>query len=130
MTEFIISYDENFNKIHISTKDTIIVNVTIIGDDKSIYSTTSNFNGFPFWYQPTEDLSKFKSLRVDIKDKDDHLLKSETIGFFAEFLTDKYIRENYFPDYSFKGTMIELGAGPPVFYSMSKHFRYNGWRCI
>ena len=130
MTEFIISYDENFNKIHISTKDTIIVNVTIIGDDKSIYSTTSNFNGFPFWYQPTEDLSKFKSLRVDIKDKDDHLLKSETIGFFAEFLTDKYIRENYFPDYSFKGTMIELGAGPPVFYSMSKHFRDNGWRCI
>jgi FkbM family methyltransferase len=26
--------------------------------------------------------------------------------------------------------MIEVGAGPPEFYSMSKHFRDNKWRCV
>jgi FkbM family methyltransferase len=50
--------------------------------------------------------------------------------FYAELDTDKYIRENFFSDYDFKGTMVEVGAGPPEFYSMSKHFRDNGWRCI
>ena len=48
----------------------------------------------------------------------------------AEFETDKYIRETFFPDFEYKGIMIEVGAGPTVFYSMSKHFRDNGWRCI
>lgn len=48
----------------------------------------------------------------------------------AEFETDKYIRETFFPDFDFKGIMVEVGAGPPVFYSMSKHFRDCGWRCI
>lgn len=50
--------------------------------------------------------------------------------YYAEFNTDKYIRENFFPDFNYKGTMVEVGAGPPVFYSMSKHFRDNNWRCI
>jgi len=50
--------------------------------------------------------------------------------YYAEFETDEYIRENFFPDFSYIGTMVEVGAGPPVFYSMSKHFRDNGWRCI
>ena len=48
----------------------------------------------------------------------------------AEFETDKYIRETFFPDFEYQGIMIEVGAGPTVFYSMSKHFRDNGWRCI
>jgi FkbM family methyltransferase len=26
--------------------------------------------------------------------------------------------------------MVEVGAGPTTFYSMSKHFRDTGWRCI
>ena len=50
--------------------------------------------------------------------------------FYGELKTDKYIRETFFTDYSYIGTMIEVGAGPPEFYSMSKHFRDNGWRCI
>ena len=50
--------------------------------------------------------------------------------FYAELKTDKYIRETFFTDYSYIGTMVEVGAGPPEFYSMSKHFRDNGWRCI
>jgi FkbM family methyltransferase len=50
--------------------------------------------------------------------------------FYAESETDKFIRENYFPNYDNKLTMIEVGAGPTEFYSMSKHFRDTGWRCI
>jgi FkbM family methyltransferase len=50
--------------------------------------------------------------------------------YFAEFETDKYIRENFFPNFSYKGTMVEVGAGPPTFISTSKHFRNNGWRTI
>jgi FkbM family methyltransferase len=49
--------------------------------------------------------------------------------YYAEFETDKFIRETFYPDKS-QGTMVEVGAGPPVFYSMSKHFRDTGWRCI
>jgi hypothetical protein len=48
----------------------------------------------------------------------------------AEFETDKYIRETFFPDFDYKGIMVEVGAGPTVFYSMSKHFRDYGWRCV
>jgi len=43
---------------------------------------------------------------------------------------DKFLREVYFPDYSYKGTLIEVGAAGPELYSMSKHFRENKWRCI
>ena len=50
-------------------------------------------------------------------------------SYYAEYSTDKYIREIFFPKYSY-GIMVEVGAGPPEFYSMSKHFRDNGWRCI
>lgn len=50
--------------------------------------------------------------------------------YYAEHDTDKYIRENFFPDISYKGTMIEVGAGPAEFISMSKHFRDSGWRCV
>jgi hypothetical protein len=50
--------------------------------------------------------------------------------YFAEFNTDKIIRETYFPDFNYKGTMIEVGGGTPSFLSMSKHFKLNGWRTI
>lgn len=50
--------------------------------------------------------------------------------YFAEFETDKYIREEFFPDFDYKGVMIEVGAGPTTFFSMSRHFRNNNWRCI
>jgi FkbM family methyltransferase len=50
--------------------------------------------------------------------------------YYAEFDTDKYIRETFFPNFEYHGIMVEVGSGPPEFYSMSKHFRDNGWRCI
>ena len=50
--------------------------------------------------------------------------------YYAELDTDRYIRETFFPDMSYIGTMVEVGAGPPDTYSISKHFREHGWRCI
>jgi len=64
---------------------------------------------------------------------DFYVLLSLPVGdvhYYAEFETDRYIRETHFPDFSYKGTMVEVGAGPTTFYSMSKHFRDNGWRAI
>ncbi len=52
------------------------------------------------------------------------------MSYYAELETDKYIRETFFPDYSYKGIMVDVGAGPSEYISMSKHFRDNGWRCI
>ena len=50
--------------------------------------------------------------------------------YYAEFNTDKIIREKYFPDYDYKGIMVEVGGATPEFLSMSKHFKDNGWRTI
>jgi FkbM family methyltransferase len=50
--------------------------------------------------------------------------------YYAEFETDKYIREKFFLDENQNMTMVEVGAGPIEFYSMSKHFRDSGWRAI
>lgn len=52
------------------------------------------------------------------------------MNYYAEGLIDKKIREVFFPDFEYKGTMVEVGAGPAIYISMSKHFRENGWRCI
>lgn len=50
--------------------------------------------------------------------------------FYGEFGTDRFVRENFFPDRAYKGTVVEVGAGPPSFISNSKHFRESGWRSI
>lgn len=50
--------------------------------------------------------------------------------FYAEYDTDKIIRETYFPDYSYSGIVIEVGGGTPEFLSMSRHFKLNNWRAI
>lgn len=50
--------------------------------------------------------------------------------FFAENNLDERIRNTYFPDYTYKGTVIEVGAATPSFLSFSKHFALNGWRAI
>lgn len=50
--------------------------------------------------------------------------------YYAEFDTDKIIREKYFPNYDYKGLIIEVGGATPEFLSMSKHFKDNGWRTI
>jgi FkbM family methyltransferase len=49
--------------------------------------------------------------------------------FYGEFDTDKIIR-SYFPDYSYKGTLIEIGSAGPDYLSLSKHFKENGWNTI
>lgn len=61
-------------------------------------------------------------------DPDHSFLNKKT--FFAELETDRRIRECYFPDYSYAGTMIEVGGATPDYISMSKHFKLNGWRAI
>ena len=50
--------------------------------------------------------------------------------FYAEFDTDKIIREKYFSNYDYKGLIVEVGGATPEFLSMSKHFKDNGWRSI
>jgi len=51
-------------------------------------------------------------------------------NFYAEHDTDRVIRNNYFPDYSYKGTIVEVGAATPTFLSTTKHFKENGWRAV
>ena len=47
---------------------------------------------------------------------------------YTEWETDKYILNEFFKEYT--GIMVEVGAGPPITYSMSKIFRENNWRTI
>jgi FkbM family methyltransferase len=50
--------------------------------------------------------------------------------YYAEMDLDKHIRKKFFPDLSYKGIMVDVGAGPPTFINNSKHFRETGWRTI
>lgn len=50
--------------------------------------------------------------------------------YYAEEQLDQHIRETYFPNREYLGCMVEVGAGPVDFYSMSKHFIDSGWRAI
>ena len=50
--------------------------------------------------------------------------------YYADNKIDKLIRETFFPDFDYKGVMVEVGAGPTLYATMSKHFRDNGWRAI
>lgn len=50
--------------------------------------------------------------------------------FKSETGVDKWIRENIFTDYGYKGIMIEVGAATPDYISNSYHWRKNGWRTI
>ncbi len=50
--------------------------------------------------------------------------------FYAEFFTDRYIRKTFFPDFSYRGCVVEVGCATPELLSMSQHFRESGWRCI
>jgi FkbM family methyltransferase len=51
-------------------------------------------------------------------------------SYFAELETDRVIRDTYFRDFDYKGTMMEVGGATPEFLSMSRHFKLNGWRTI
>ena len=50
--------------------------------------------------------------------------------YYSQGKIDEVIRETFFPDFNYKGIMVEVGAGPTLYASMSRHFRENGWRCI
>jgi FkbM family methyltransferase len=50
--------------------------------------------------------------------------------YYAEFSSDRFLREKFFPDFSYHGTLVEVGCATPRLLSFSQHFRENGWRCI
>lgn len=52
------------------------------------------------------------------------------LSYFAEAGTDEYLRDVFFPDFSRKGTIVEVGGGDPILLSMSRHWMLNGWRVI
>ena len=53
------------------------------------------------------------------------------MNYYAEEGLDRYIRNTFFNDWSKPpGIMVEVGAGETRSYSVSRHFRENGWRCI
>ena len=95
-----------------------------------------------WWGRGIESIKLFNSLidnhwnemddkhKNSTKDNITRLNKLLSQKYFAEYKTDKYIRETFFSDYSYKGVMVEVGAGPPTFISNSKHFRDSGWRTI
>jgi FkbM family methyltransferase len=89
----------------------------------------SNFEDW--WVHPDLVNQNIINIMTDvsnnIKKVDDYMLSN---CYYAEFETDKYVRETFFPDLSYKGVMVEVGAGPPTFISTSKHFRDSGWRTI
>lgn len=50
--------------------------------------------------------------------------------YYCENSVDRHIRANYFPDFEYKGIMVEVGGGHPTLFSSSKHWKDSGWRCI
>jgi FkbM family methyltransferase len=87
-----------------------------------------------WWVHPdlvSENILNIMSdVSSEIKNVETYMLSNHSKQYYAEFETDKYIRENFFPDFDYRGIMVEVGAGPPSFISSSKHFRDNGWRTI
>lgn len=49
--------------------------------------------------------------------------------YFAEYATDKYLREHLFPDTA-TGLVVEVGGATPLHYSMSRHWLLNGWQAL
>jgi len=43
---------------------------------------------------------------------------------------DEYLRNSFFPDYSYKGVFVDIGAFHSQWLSNSYHFEMNGWRVI
>ncbi len=51
-------------------------------------------------------------------------------SYFGDQNIDETVRNRYFPDFSYKGTIVEVGGATPEYLSMSRHFKLNGWRAI
>jgi FkbM family methyltransferase len=52
------------------------------------------------------------------------------MGYYGERGIDKLISRVFFPDKSYKGVFIEVGAADPTYLSISKHFRNIGWDIV
>jgi FkbM family methyltransferase len=50
--------------------------------------------------------------------------------YYGEEGIDRLVRQAFFPDMSFRGVMVEVGAAGPSFLSISKHYRDSGWRVV
>ena len=72
-------------------------------------------------------VNTMRDVQIGVKNISDYMF---TKKFYGEFYTDKWLREKFFPDYSYKGVFVDVGAGPPEFISNSKHFRDSGWRTV
>jgi FkbM family methyltransferase len=88
-----------------------------------------------WWVHPDlikpETLVRMTSIKDGVHNVREYFYPSQIEPkFYAYQEMDRYIRENYFPDYDYKGVLVEVGAGPPEFISNSKHFRDSGWRTI
>lgn len=42
--------------------------------------------------------------------------------YYAEDEVDRLVRENFYPDLSYRGIFVEVGAAGPEYLSMSQHF--------
>jgi FkbM family methyltransferase len=51
------------------------------------------------------------------------------VAFYGEHNTDQTIRA-FYPDPTFKGTFVDVGAGRPDFLSLSRHFKESGWTVL
>jgi FkbM family methyltransferase len=54
-------------------------------------------------------------------------------SFYGEIQQGKHVDETlreYFPDYSYKGTMLDIGAYEPINISNSYHFEKNGYNVV
>lgn len=96
--------------------------------------SSDGVSSFEDWWVHPDLVAKniiniMKDTSEDIKKVEEYMLSNINL-YYSEFETDRYVRENFFPDFSYKGIMVEVGAGPPTFISSSKHFRDNGWRTI
>lgn len=52
------------------------------------------------------------------------------ISYYAEDQIDRVVREAFFPDFSYKGLIVEVGAAGPEYLSISRHFRESEWRVL
>ncbi len=115
----------DFIKLEIRNKDYILIYRTENPIDK-------NLN---YWYSPNNKFIKYEFVYLLLYDKDNILIKKEKLSMdvrktsYSEFETDITIKKDYFENIN-NGIMVELGAGAPEYYSISKYFRNNGWKCI
>ncbi len=56
--------------------------------------------------------------------------QTESQSTSAEGNVDQIVQKRFFPDPSFKGVIVDVGAARPDYLSVSAHYRKLGWRVI